>query len=141
MEEASDNGKESSHSAHGKGTNKRMNEYRNDELPNGDETDISRYDVTNGRSIALMMYLSTRYGYPIGMVCHPQLGLQLVFVSSRSVHFLGNNSCNQKRELPHSLYDFNTKTLCVMMSHLQDKLIYSFFSWLTRHINSVPKTI
>ena len=118
-----------------------MNKYRNDELPNGVESDISRYDVTNGPNIALMMYPSTRSGYATGMVSHPPLVLQFVFVSPRSVHFLGNNCCNQKRELPHSLYDLNTEILCVMMSHLPDKLVYYFFSWLTGHINYVPKTI
>ena len=76
--------------------NEGINEYRNDQLPNGVESDISRYDVTNGPNVALIMYPSTRSGYATGMVCHPPLVLQFVLVSPRSVHFLGNNSCNQK---------------------------------------------
>jgi len=65
----------------------------------------------------------------------------LGFVSPRPTHFLGNNSCDQNRKLPHSLYHINTETLCVMMSHLPDNKLVCYFSWLTGHINSVHKTI
>jgi hypothetical protein len=86
------------------------------------------------------MYPSTRSGYTTAMLRHPPLVLQFGLPQCQFHPLPCKKSCSQKRELPHCLYHLNTETMCVMMSHLPDKLVYYFFSWLTGHINPVPKT-